>query len=157
MTCSTIPHHLPIYLFTFDDPGSDKALFDELFERGMKLQEEMNNATLADAFVPGMQSSSNPDKNQNLSSTDVGPSFCVDTSLMEQDLVEMLVPTLLEAEKEKRQEERLMQRVLPIVAPTAFGGSALTEELTHVYAVSVLIQSVWLSERLRIKTVLVIC
>ena len=117
----------------------------------------MNNATLADSFVPGLQSASNLDTSQNLSSVDAGPSFGGDMPLMEQDLVEMLVPTLLEAEKEQRQQEHLMQRVLPSVAPGAFGGAALTEELTHVYAVSVLIQSVWLSERLRIKTVRVMC
>ena len=141
--------------------GSADAFFDQLFERGKQLQEEMDNATLAEVFVPirpETHSTSHDDSKSTPNSTPstnaADPAFNMDVQpLMEADIVEMLVPTLLETEKERRKEEQLMQRVLPSVLPSSFGGPGLTEELTRVYAVNVLIHSVWLSERLRIKTV----
>ena len=122
----------------------------------------MDNATLAEVFVPfrpDAHSTVQPNGHSISSSSGANATspLDVDAPFMEQDIVEMLVPTLLETEKELRQEEQLMKRVLPSVVPAAFGSSGLTEALTRVYAVSVAVQSVWLSERLRIKTVRAAC
>ena len=59
--------------------------------------------------------------------------------------------SLLETQRDKKKEEHLMQTILPTVVPSNFGGLSLTEELTRVYAVRILVDSLWLSDWFRGK------